>query len=177
MSTAPSSASDLRKLSATELIALGEDSLKSRLREQAIVAHQKHGPLRPEKLEAVLSDPECARYPTRLVFEFGGMASHQFAQPDVDCRSPGETGRVLYLRPVLKDHPDLVMLAVAYMLPLVNYGDIITDEHCLLYGAILLGLMEDEFYARICALADFVAAEVRYPQPVADGCAAYQPAS
>ncbi len=62
---------------------------------------------------------------------------------------------------LLKNRPDQLPLAVAYMIRFINYGDIITDEHCLRYGAILLGLMEAEFYEQICALADLVGAETR----------------
>jgi hypothetical protein len=47
------------------------------------------------------------------------------------------------------------------MIPVINYGDIVTDEHCLRYGATLLGLMVPEFYEAICRLADFVGAEAR----------------
>jgi hypothetical protein len=84
---------------------------------------------------------------------------HQFAQPDVDWRNTAQDGRVLYLRPLLRDHPDLVVLAVAYMIPLINYGEIITDEHCRCYGTSLLGLMEAEFLTQICQLADFAGAQ------------------
>jgi len=152
---------DLRKLSPAELEQLGQDSLRDHILAQAVVAHQKHGPLTFAKLEAFLTDPECVRHPTRLVFEFGEMAMHQFGQPDVDWRNTGQDGRVLYLRPLLRDHPDLVVLAVAYLIPLINYGEIITDEHCLRYGAALLGLMEAEYYQQICALSDLVGAERR----------------
>jgi len=96
---------------------------------------------------------------TRLVFEFGEMARHQFAQPDLDWRDPGKHGRVLYLRPSLRERPDLVPLAVAYMIPVINFGEIISDEHCLLYGAALLGLTEEDYYREICALADWAGAE------------------
>ncbi len=153
---------DPRQLSTPELIRLGEESLNAHLLEQAILAHQRYAPLAPDRLAALLSDPECVRYPTRLVFEFGEMAMHQFAQPDQDCRAPGEDRRVLFLRPALRDRPDLIALAVAYMLPLINYGEIITDEHCLLYGATLLGRTKEEFYREICHLADFVGSEARY---------------
>jgi len=57
-----------------------------------------------------------------------------------------------------------------YMIPLINYGDIITDEHCLLYGATLLGMMEEEFYQAICRLAEFVGAETRVPGAVGSAC-------
>jgi hypothetical protein len=157
--TAPTS--DLRKLSPSQLEQLGQDSLREHLLAQAVVAHHKHGPLTAESLPALLRDPECLRHPVRLVFEFGEMAMHQFAQPDIDWRNTGEDGRVLYLRPLLAQHPDLLPLAVAYMIPLINYGDIITDEHCLLYGAALLGLMEEEYYRKLCAMSELLGAEAR----------------
>ena len=47
------------------------------------------------------------------------------------------------------------------MIPAINYGDIVTDEHCVRYGATLLGMMEPEFYDAVCRMADFVGAEVQ----------------
>jgi len=152
---------DLRKLSSAELEQTGQQNLREHLVAQAIVAYQKHGPLTADRLEALLHDPDCLRHPVRLVFEFGVMAMHQFAQPDIDWRNIPQDGRVLYVRPLLRERPDLLPLAVAYMIPLINYGDIITDEHCLLYGATLLGMMEHEYYTQLCALSDLLGAEPR----------------
>ena len=168
--TPQTTTSDLRKLSAAELEQLGQDSLRDHILAQAVVAHQKHGPLTADKLDALLNDPDCLRHPVRLVFEFGEMAMHQFAQPDVDWRNIEHDGRVLYVRPLLRDRPDLLPLAVAYMIPLINYGDIISDEHCLRYGATLLGLMEAEYYQQLCALADFLGAETLQPAPAMPAC-------
>jgi hypothetical protein len=159
MSTIADPVADLRGLSTSDLIKLGEDSLRDHIVAQAIVAHHKHGPLTFAGLDALLTDLECLRHPTRLVFEFGEMASHQFAEPAVDQRDREQDGRVLYLRPLLRGHPDLVVLAVAYMIPVINYGDVVTDEHCLRYGATVLGMMEEEFYEAICQMAELVGAE------------------
>jgi len=163
---------DLRKMSSAELEKLGQDSLREHLLAQAVVAHEKHRPITFEKLAAMLQDPDCLRYPVRLVYEFGEMAMHQFAQPDIDYRNQDQAGRVLYLRPILRAHPEKVVLAVAYMIPLINYGEIISDEHCLAYGATLLGMLDQEFYTKICALADLAGAEVRFPGDACDptGC-------
>ena len=158
---APQPTTDLRRMSAAELEQLGQASLREHLLAQAIMAHQKHGPLTAQNLDALLRDPDCLRHPVRLVFEFGEMAMHQFAQPDIDWRNTDRDGRVLYLRPLLRERFDLLPLAVAYMIPLINYGEIISDDHCLLYGAALLGLMESEYFKKMCALAEFVGAETR----------------
>ncbi len=171
MNAATDPIADLRRMSAAELEKLGQDSLRDHILAQAVVAHQKHGPLTFDKLDRLLNDPECVRHPTRLVFEFGEMAMHQFAQPDIDWRNQENDGRVLYMRPLLRERHDLVVLAVAYMIPLINYGDIISDEHCLPYGAALLGLMEVEYYQQMCALADLVGAEPRVAfQATTGGC-------
>lgn len=152
-------AEELRQMSAAELTKLGEDSLMDHLRHQASEARGRHGGLGPDNLETFLNDRDCVRYPTRLVMEFGDMSPHQFAQPDRDYRSNHPESRVIYLRPILGKRPDLIALAVSYMIPVINYGQIINDEHCLEYGAALLGLDTEDYYNRICELADFVGAE------------------
>ena len=152
---------ELRRLSTEELEQAGQRSLLDHVVAQAEVARAKHGPLAGDRLEALLQDPACVRHPVRLVFEFGEMAIHQFGQPDIDWRNVEREGRVLYLRPMLRDQPNLVLLAVAYLIPLINYGEVVTDEVCVGYGAALLGLAPEEFYRRICLLADAVGAEAR----------------
>lgn len=162
MPAEPDPVPNLRGASTDELVRAGEESLREHLTAQAVVAHQKYGPLSLGKLDAFLNDPACLRHPTRLVFEIGEMALHQFAQPERDFRHPDRDARVLYLRPQLQGRPELIIPAVAYMVPVINYGDIINDEHCLLYGATLLGLLREEFYRQVCAVADFVGAEPRF---------------
>lgn len=156
----------LRRLSSEEWEALGQAALREHLHAQAVVAHAKYAPLTFEKLPRFLLDPDCLRYPVRLAFEFGEMAAHQFAEPGLDFRDPTGQGRVLYVRPCLRQRPDDVVAAVAYMVPVINYGPVIRDEHCLLYGATLLGLTEEEYYQRLCELADWCGAEARW----AGGC-------
>lgn len=147
---------ELRRMSAAELLQVGEDSLLSRIREQAEEARQRHGLLSPANLQTFLEDPDTVRYPTRLVLEYGEMGVHQFAQPEPDFRNPG--GRMLYVRPVLGQRPDLLALAVSYMIPIINYGELISDAHCLAYGATLLGLDEETYYQKICEMADYTGA-------------------
>jgi hypothetical protein len=149
----------------TDWVLQGHDSLREHLLALATLAHAKYAPITPANLDALLHDSACVRYPTRLVFEFGDMAAHQFAQPEWDRSDPQTKGRVLYLRPYLREHPDQTVLAVAYMLPALNYGEVVTDEHCRVYGATLLGMLEEEFYQRICQLADATGADVLLADP------------
>ena len=159
--TTPDFLAELRRLSTAELEQVGQRSLIDHVVAQAEMTRAKHGPLAGDRLDALLHDPACLRHPVRLVFEFGEMAMHQFGQPDVDWRNPEQEGRALYLRPMLRERPDLVLLAVAYLIPLINYGEVVTDEVCVRYGAALLNLAPEEFYRRICLLAETVGAEAR----------------
>lgn len=153
---------ELRRLSPEAWEALGQAALREHLQAQAVVAHARYAPMTFEKLGRFLQDPDCLRYPVRLAFEFGEMAAHQFAEPGLDFRDPDGMGRVLYLRPCLRERPDWVVAAVAYMVPVINYGPVVRDEHCLLYGATLLGLLEEEYYRQLCELADWCGAETRW---------------
>ena len=157
--TTCSPTADLRKLSPAELEQLGQQSLRKHLVAQAILARKKYGPLTADRLDTLLRDPDCLRYPVRIVYESGCMAPHQFAQPDMDWRNPEQYGRVLYVHPLLREKPELLPLAVAYMIPVINYGQIITDEHCLLYGSVLFDVAEDNFYEAICMLSEAVGAK------------------
>lgn len=165
------STADLRRMTPDELERLGRQSLRDHLVAQAQVARARHGPVTGANLEALLHDPGCLRHPVRLVYEFGEMAMHQFAQPDIDWRNTAEDGRVLYVRPILRDRPDLVPLAVSYLIPVINFGDIVDDGDCIAYGAGLLGCDKVSYYRRICALAEFVGAEVRRPDAAPVACA------
>jgi len=154
-----------RSLSPKEQVQEGEDSLLSHILEKAIQAHRKYSGMGMDKMDTFLIDSECLRFPTRYVFEFGAdMAPHQFAQPEPDYRSERAQGKVIYLRPPLRDRPDLATLAIAYMVPVINYGEIARDEHCIVYASALLGLTEDECYERLCELAALTGAETKYPE-------------
>ena len=158
---------DLRRMSGEELAKLGRRACAttSRRRRWWRITSTRRSPSLGWRRCCPI--PECLRYPTRLVFEFGEMAAHQFADAGADLRDPEQNGRVLYLRPLLRDRPDLAVLAVAYMIPVLNYGDIVTDDQCIRYGATLLGMMEEEFYDAICRMADYVGAEPKGPTDAA----------
>ena len=145
-------------MSESELVATGEGGLLQHLQDRAIETHRTYRGIRPSNLGTFLTDKKAVRYPVRLILEFGNMAEHQFAQPEPDTLPSGERGIALFVRPKLGERPDLLCLAVVYMIPVINYGTAATDRHCLLYGSIVQGLMEDEFYQQICSLADFAEA-------------------
>jgi hypothetical protein len=52
------------------------------------------------------------------------------------------------------------------MVPVINHGEsVVTDDHCVKYGATLFGVPEDEFYRRVCEMADAIGAKSRSQRP------------
>mgnify|MGYP006910059014 CR=1 FL=1 len=141
---------------------MGEEGLRSHLLDRALWAHGKYPDLDCARIGEFLIDPGCLRYPARLVFDFGDMAPHQFVQPGPTPEDPASGEMEIFVHPALRLHEGFIPAAVAYAVPQINYGDAATDEHCLLYGATLLGVTADEYYARLCTVADAVGAAARY---------------
>ncbi len=151
--TSLQSGSQLRAMGGAELARLGDDSLKSHLVDSAMVAHQSYAPFDEQQLLDFLENRNLVRFPVTLCFELGSLAAHQFAQSEPDGK-----GFTLYLHPNLKNRPDDVIRAIAYFLPLMNYGDLVNDDHCIIYGATLTGTTVDEFYSQVCRMADDIGA-------------------
>jgi hypothetical protein len=108
-------------------------------------------PLNEVTLPVFLIDPQCLRYATRITFDRTGLDAHQFAQPELQGNEC-----CLHVDPQLKDRPDLLYLAVAYMAAVINYGDAATSELAELHGSLLTGLSQEEFYLKISAIADLI---------------------
>jgi hypothetical protein len=58
------------------------------------------------------------------------------------------------VHPSIEARRDLWPLVLAYYVPPVNYGDIADAEECELFGAAVLGMEVEEYYERLCSLAD-----------------------
>ena len=145
--------SQLRAMGGAELARLGDESLRAHLVDMAMVANQSYAPFRDGLLTKLMDDRNVVRYPVKLVFEMGSLAAHQFAQPE-----PNGQGFTLYLHPELKSRPDDVIRALAYFIPVMNFGELINDDHCLLYGATLVGTTVDDYFKQLCRLADDIGA-------------------
>jgi len=147
----------------------GEEALLAHLVSKACEARDAYGGIHAGNLEALLQDRRFVRHPTRIVYERGEMAAHQFAHAAPDWREEG--GWIIHLLPALRTMPGLAPHAAAYMIPVINYGeDVVDDEHCLAYGAALLAVGVEEYYDLLCRLADEVGAEERFEGGHSCGC-------
>jgi hypothetical protein len=140
----------LRALGSSELAQMGDLSLRSHIVSQAMVAHAAHAPVNRISLMEMLENSSHVRHKVELIYDVSKLATHQFAQPEPDADRYH-----LYLHPGLEKSEDAFTAAVAFFIPLINYGsDLVTDDHCLLYGATLLGMTADHYYDLLCGISD-----------------------
>jgi len=139
----------------------GYQALRDHVVTKALLARERHGPEIDEgALLRILLDPEIVRFPT--VVRFGEDALHpgEFAWPEPRGENPRD-GYVLVVHRHFENRPADLPLLLAYHVVAINYLDIATHVEAELFGATLLGLEVDEYYARVCALAD----ELPRPEP------------
>ena len=155
----------------------GHAALRQHVVQVAAAARERRGvPADRAAVEALLDDRAVVRFPTRLRFDAGPLELGEFAWARQLTGDPAD-GFDLVVHPALEDDPRLP-LAVAYHLPSINWLEVVTHVEAELFGATLLDLDVDDYYARLCALADGLpGAGVRLdppprPEPVAaaGGC-------
>jgi hypothetical protein len=117
----------------------------------------KYGPrIGWAELQRILQDRSCVRYPCDIVFDAAPLQPGEFAWPAPKGDRP-EDGFTMYVHPFFLTQPDVVPYLVFYQLVLVNYGPFASPDDAETFGAAALGLDTDEYYARLCELADQIA--------------------
>ena len=113
------------------------------------------GVLTEGTLPVFLMDGDCLRCPTTLTYSDDGLAENQFAEP-VFQGSEEQLTCTLQIATRFEPHPQYLPLFVAYMAPVINYGQLADLALCEHYGASLLGLETDEYYKQLCDAFDSV---------------------
>ena len=120
-------------------------------------ARQQYGPdIDLQAIAAMLEDPTVVRYPTTLVYDSRKLINDEFAFVEALGDHP-VSGFRINLHQKFSTRSDLVPLLVAYHLVVVNYGEIATHEEAEVFGATLLGLDREDYYQRLCRIADELA--------------------
>ncbi len=132
----------------------GRSALRDHVVEKAAQARRKcGGRVDYATILALLDDREIVRYPTRLRFDANPLEPGEFAFAQPLGAHPRD-GYCLYVHPAFERREELLPLLIAYHIVRVNYGEIATHAEAELFGATLLGLAVDEYYAALCAAAD-----------------------
>jgi len=142
----------------------GYEALRGHVVEKALAARRKHGPeIDAASLARLLADKEVVRFPTTLAFDASRLQPGEFAYAAANGLRPS-AGFTLCVHPHFEHRPEALPLLVAYHIPTINYLDVVTNREAELFGAALLGLPVEDYYARLCALADELGGPV-IPEP------------
>lgn len=137
----------------------GEDgarALRDHVVERAAAARLRYGIyIDHEAIVRMLDDREVVRYPTGLRFDASGLEPGEFAAPIPLGEDPSR-GFCLLVHPWFEAQREIWPLLIAYHIPTINYGEVVTHEEAELFGATLLGLEVDAYYQALCELADSI---------------------
>jgi hypothetical protein len=156
-------------MSAPLTAADARQSLTDHVAAKGVEVFLKYGPhLGWSGLARLLADRAYVRYPCRIVFDAAPLAAGEFAFPEPVGATP-EEGFTMVVHPAFARDLDELPALVLYQLVVVNYGAFASCDEAECFGAAALGLTRGEYYARLCALADRVAAPAEDAPESTDG--------
>jgi hypothetical protein len=134
----------------------GRIALRDHVITKASEARLAHGLyIDAETILKILDDRTVVRYPVGLRFDDTPLESGEFAWPMQLAEHP-DAGFCLFIHPWFESQPDAWPLLIAYHVPSINYGEIVSHEEAELFGATLLGLDVETYYRALCELADSI---------------------
>ncbi len=134
-----------------------KESLTAHAAVKGAEIYTKYGPtIGWTQLLKILQDRSCVRYPCEVVFDSASLQPGEFAHPTPKGERP-EDGFTLHVHPFYMTDLEQVPALVLYQLVLVNYGPFASADDAETFGASALGLAKDEYYQRVCDLADMIA--------------------
>lgn len=132
----------------------GYEALQGHVVDKALAARKEHGPdIDWAAMRAILKDPNYVRFPVGVRFDDEALLNGEFAYAAALGNRPSD-GFCLFVHPFFERREDVLPLLVAYHVPAINYLDIATHVEAELFGATLLGMRVEDYYQRLCDLAD-----------------------
>ncbi|MHC4990559.1 MAG: hypothetical protein ACYTGC_06220 [Planctomycetota bacterium] len=134
----------------------GRRALRDHIVEKAEAARLRYGLyIDAETIMAMLDDRQVVRYPTGVRFDATPLEPGEFALA-LSLGDRPEDGFCLVIHPHFEHQRENLPLLLAYHIPDINYGEIVTAADAELFGATLLGLDVDAYYQALCELADSI---------------------
>lgn len=129
-------------------------SLNDHVADKGVEVHAKYGPrIGWKELQLMLQDRSVVRYPCEIAFTSEGLREGEFAYPHPNGDAP-EDGFVIRVHPLFMTELARVPLLVLYQLVVVNYGDFASIDDAETFGAAALGMDKEDYYQKVCGLAD-----------------------
>lgn len=106
-------------------------------------------------LMRLLDDRDCVHFPATVEFDSARVGEGLFGSVEPRAERPVD-GYTVYLHEKLRGRDSDVVTAVLYLLVVVNYGDFATARDAEVFGAAALGMGQEQYYQRVCELADSI---------------------
>ena len=134
-----------------------KQSLNTHVAAKGSEIFEKYGPeIGWKTLLQILQDRTAVRYPCEVVFDAAPLQPGELAYPAPKGAYPEDGFRVC-VHPCFMMQLEYVPHIVLYQLVLVNYGEFASADDAESFGAAALGLGKEEYYQKLCRLADEVA--------------------
>ncbi len=134
------------------------EALRNHLIVKARETREKYGEeIGYEQIVQMLADVTVVRFPTVLSFDDTPLRAGEFGWAKPRTQNT-QDGFVLHIHPHFEGRSLDLPLLVAYHLVTINYGELAGAEEAELFGASLLGLEVEDYYDRLCQLADELSA-------------------
>ncbi len=131
-------------------------ALKDHLAAKAMNARLSYGLyIDAETIVKMLDDRTIVRYPVGIRFDDGPLEPGEFAVP-VALGDHPSSGFCLFIHPYFEQQPEAWPLLIAYHIPSINYGEIVSHDDAEHFGATLIGLDTDTYYEALCELVDSI---------------------
>lgn len=141
----------------------GYEALRAHIVNRAIACREKYGTdLTWDVVQRILVDGDFVRFPVQVAFSDEPLQRGEFAIP-VPQGETAKDGFVLCIRPCFEGNEAALVPLVLYHIPSINYLDIVTHVEAELFGAAMLGIEIDEYYERVCELADTMPEDAQLP--------------
>jgi len=143
---------DHKKFKPTD--AQGKQSLHDHIVDKALQTRDAYGAqINIVTITEMINDQKFVRFPVEIVFSDAELSDSEFAYLQTKRGVDGLQYK-LSIHPYYKGRDQSLPYIIAYYIVCVNYGDIVTSEEAELYGATLFGLEIDDYYHKLCAIAD-----------------------
>ena len=122
--------------------------------EKAKEIHEKYGPVIDYPvLLRILEDRKSIRYPIEIRFVSDGVEPGLFGLTELASKDPSD-GYIISLHSHFRDRLEAIPALILYQSVVVNYGDLATAMDAEIFGAGVLGMERDDYYALVADLTD-----------------------
>lgn len=134
----------------------GKQALLEHVLGKAHEARVKYGSsIGREVMMRLLLDRSVVRYPLGVRYDSQPLRAGEFACLEPLGAHPSD-GFCLYIHPMFEPVDELLPLLIAYYIPTVNYGEVVSHVEAEVFGSTLSGLDREEYYKILCSVADSV---------------------